>query len=143
MAHPHKISQRKLEILHSETEQKLAKDVKELTKESQTLAKEVNNLKNLEFIQVFKHPLKFMWFSFLKGLMVGFGSVLGATVLVALFLYILAKLSVLPGVGEYVNTFIKEIQESSQQENSETLIQKIDDATTSPENSPKIENPTP
>lgn len=84
-------------------ETQLAKEVKELSKE-------VRKLKELEFIKVFNHPIKFMFFSFLKGLMVGFGSVLGASVLVALFVYVLAQISLVPILGDFVEDIISQVQ---------------------------------
>lgn len=83
-----------------------------LISEVKTLSKQVANLKDLEFIQVFKHPVKFMWFSFLKGLMVGFGSVLGASVLVALFIYIMGQISLIPVLGDFVQDIVKEVQQT-------------------------------
>lgn len=83
---------------------------KELAKEVHELSKEIEKLKNLEFVKVLKHPFKLMWLSFLKGLMVGFGSVLGASVLVALFVYIVAKISFVPVIGEFVESVMSEIQ---------------------------------
>ncbi len=82
---------------------------RELVKELKVLTKEVRNLQKMEFIKVFKHPFKYMWFTFLKGLMVGFGSVLGATVLVAIFIYLLAQISLVPIVGDFVNDVITQI----------------------------------
>lgn len=87
----------------NQIELQLAKEVRELTKE-------VNKLKDLEFIRVFKHPWKFMWFSFLKGLMVGFGTVLGASVLVGLFVYLLAQISFVPILGDFINDIMSQIQ---------------------------------
>jgi len=81
----------------------LAKEMKELTKELQ-------KLKDQEFLQVFKRPVKFLWFSFLKGLMVGFGSVLGASILVALFVYLVAQISLVPIVGDFVEDIMSQIQ---------------------------------
>ncbi|MBI2634923.1 hypothetical protein HYW82_04645 [Candidatus Peregrinibacteria bacterium] len=86
----------------TKTEQQLAAAVTDLTKE-------VGKLKDLEFIRVFKHPWKFMWFSFLKGLMVGFGGVLGASVLVAIFVYLLGQISVVPILGDVVQDVLTEI----------------------------------
>lgn len=93
-----------------ENSSKLVEEAKTLAKETKKLSKEVNKLKDLEFMKVFKHPLKFMWFSFLRGLMVGFGSVLGASVVVALFVYLLSKISFVPVVGDFVQDIIEEIQ---------------------------------
>ena len=82
----------------------------ELSKEVKELTKEITKLKDLEFIQVLKHPWRLMGLSLLKGIMVGFGSVLGATVLVALFVYILSQISLVPVVGDFVKDIIQEIQ---------------------------------
>lgn len=51
-----------------------------------------------------------MWFSFLKGLMIGFGSVLGASVLVGIFIYILAQIRLVPILGDLVQDVIDQIQ---------------------------------
>lgn len=89
----------------------LAKEMKELTKELQ-------KLKDQEFLQVFKKPFKFLWFSFLKGLMVGFGSVLGASILVALFVYLVAQISLVPIVGDFVEDIMSQIQISQPKSNN-------------------------
>lgn len=93
---PNKITATKLEL-------ELSKEVKELTKE-------ITNLKQLEFVKVLKHPWRLMGLSLLKGIMIGFGSVLGATVLVAFFVYILSQISLVPVVGDFVKDIIQEIQ---------------------------------
>ena len=97
-------------------EKQLAKEIKELTKE-------VKKLKNLDFLRVFKNPWKFMLFSFLKGLMVGFGSILGASVLVGSFIFLLAQISLVPVLGDFVEDIISQIQveERVTGENGETL----------------------
>lgn len=87
----------------TQTEIELSKQVKELTKE-------VSKLKDLEFIRVFHHPWKFMWFSFLKGLMVGFGSVLGATVVLSLFIFLLSQISLVPIIGDFVQEIINDVK---------------------------------
>lgn len=100
----------------STIEKELAHNTLQLTHKLNDLTKEVANLKNLEFMRVFKHPVKFMWFSFLKGLMVGFGSVLGASVLVALFVYILAQIKLVPFVGDFVEDIIDEVEQKQTEE---------------------------
>jgi hypothetical protein len=91
-------------------EVKLAKDIKAFSKEVKQLTKEVRKLKDLEYLKVFKHPWKFMGFSLLKGLMVGFGSVLGASLLVALFIYILAQISFVPIIGDFVEDIMGHVE---------------------------------
>lgn len=84
-------------------ETELAKGIKELTKE-------IQKLKDSEFLQVFKNPWKFIFFSFLKGLMIGFGSILGASVLVGIFVYILGQISFVPVIGDFIKDIVLQIQ---------------------------------
>lgn len=93
----------------------------QLIREVTSLTQEVQKLKDMELIQIFKHPLKFLWFSFLKGVMVGFGSVLGASLVVGIFLYLLAQISLVPVIGDFVQKVINQIQPGTEeQQNSET-----------------------
>ncbi len=98
---------------------KKLKAEKELAKEIKTLTKEVKKLKDLEFLRVFKHPWKFLWFSFLKGLMVGFGSILGASVLVGFFVYLLAQISFIPILGDFIEDIILQVQFENKPSNPE------------------------
>ena len=94
----------------NQIQSELVKEVRGLSKDARELTKEVNKLKDLEFIRVFKHPWKFIWFSFLKGLMIGFGTVLGASVLVGLFVYLLSKISFVPVLGDFIQDIMQQIQ---------------------------------
>ncbi len=81
-----------------------------LAREIKELATEISRLKKMDFMQVFNHPIKFLFYSFLKGLMIGFGSVLGASVLVGIFIYILAQIRLVPILGDFVQEVINQIQ---------------------------------
>lgn len=81
-----------------------------LTREVRELTKEIARLKDMDFMQVFNRPIKFFFYSFMKGLMVGLGSVLGASVLVALLIYLLTKISFVPIVGDFVKDIVQQIQ---------------------------------
>jgi hypothetical protein len=94
-----------------------------LAKEVKDLAQEIGRLKKMDFMQVFNHPVKFLWYSFLKGLMVGLGSVLGASVLVAIVIYLLAQVRLVPILGDLVQDVINQIQ-SEQPINSPKNITK-------------------
>jgi len=96
-------------------EAKLAKEIKELSKE-------VRKLKNLDFLRVLKNPWKFMLFSFLKGLMVGFGSILGASVLVGGFVFLIAQVSFVPVLGDFVEDIIAQIQIEKVQDGDQPSI---------------------
>lgn len=82
----------------------------ELTKEVNQLAKQVQKLQNTELIKIYKHPGKLIWYSFLKGIMVGLGSVVGATVVVAILIYLLSKISFVPVIGDFVNEIVGQLE---------------------------------
>lgn len=99
---------------------------KELVNEVKKLTKQVENLRNTELIRVYKRPGKFLLFSFLKGLMVGFGSVLGASLLVGMFVYLVSQIQLVPFFGDFVTDILKEIdtnqvliEEKAPEENQE------------------------
>ena len=95
-------SERKLEI--------------ELAKEIHLLSKEIKKIKHMEVIKIFRHPWKFLGLSMVKGIMVGFGSVLGATVFLSIFIYLLAQISVVPVVGDFVESVMNEIGGPAQEQ---------------------------
>lgn len=83
---------------------------KELAKEMKDLAKEMRRLKKLDFMRVFAKPWKFMLFALVKGLMVGLGTVLGATILVAVVIYILSKMGEVPLIGDFVESIVEQVE---------------------------------
>ena len=91
-----------------------AKAELEIAAAAAELSKEVKKLKSLEFIQVFKHPFKFLWFSFLKGVMIGLGTVFGLTVVLSLLIFLLSKIEFVPIIGEFVSDVIQQIQDYQQ-----------------------------
>ena len=88
----------------------------ELAKEIKALSREIKKIKSMEVIKIFARPWKFLWLALLKGIMVGFGSVLGATVFLSIFVYILSQISLVPFVGGFVTDVIQEIAPQSQVE---------------------------
>lgn len=81
----------------------------ELAKEINLLSKEIARMKDMEVIQIFKNKWKFLGLSLLKGIMIGFGSVLGATLFIYIFISLLAQLSVVPVIGDFVQNIIDEV----------------------------------
>ncbi len=103
-----------------ELQHKLAQETNELAKELKKLAKEVHRLKELEFIQILKHPWKLMGYSFLKGAMVGFGSIVGAGILIAVFFYLVSQISLVPVIGEFVQEVVGQLDLPENVDNSAT-----------------------
>ncbi|MBF0583322.1 MAG: hypothetical protein HQL80_03695 [Magnetococcales bacterium] len=51
-----------------------------------------------------------LFFAILKGLATGFGTVLGATLLVSWFLYLLSHVEFVPIIGDWVRMIIQQVQ---------------------------------
>lgn len=117
-----------------------AKTQLELTKELRKLTKEVKKLKELEFVRVLKHPVKFLVLAFLKGIMVGFGSVLGASVVVGIFVYIMAQISFVPILGDFVEEMIGYVnvsQSSEDDSSAPSIFDQIEETKSEIENGHK------
>jgi len=100
----------------------------ELAKEIRILSKEIARMKDMEVIQIFKNKWKFLGLSLVKGIAVGFGSVLGATLFIYIFVYLLAQLSVIPVIGDWVKDVISEVNHTQEVANPKDLfLEKYDE----------------
>lgn len=86
--------------LHAETA--LTQEVKELTKQ-------VQRLRDTELLEIYKKPGRFMLYALVKGLMIGFGSVVGASLLVGIFVYLISQVQLVPVLGDFVQEVLQEI----------------------------------
>lgn len=91
---------------------------KELIKDLKNLTKAVKQLEKLELVELYKKPFKLMGFALLKGMMIGLGSVLGATVLVGVLIYLLSHIQFVPIVGNFVGDVVEQVTEQIQQTQS-------------------------
>ena len=66
----------------------------------------------IEYLEYAKNPKKVILMNFLSGIARGFGAVIGATVVVALFLYFLSFLISLniPLIGKYIAYLVKIVE---------------------------------
>lgn len=78
------------------------KSEKQLIKELTKLGKILERIENLRPFDMLAHVGRYMAYSFLKGVMVGAGSVLGAAIFLTLFVYILKHIQFAPLVGDFV-----------------------------------------
>lgn len=53
---------------------------------------------------------RFIWFSLLKGMAVGLGSVLGATVVLSALVFLLSQIEVIPIIGEWVSSILEVVK---------------------------------
>ena len=64
------------------------------------------------FFQINGSLLKIVWFSLLRGLAFGLGTVLGATILVYVLVLLLSQIEFIPIIGEWAARIIEQIQKT-------------------------------
>ena len=81
------------------------------------LAEEVRWLRNLleklrlqQYVQVLLNTRRIAWMSFLRGVLSGLGAAVGATLVLALLIYLLSRLEVIPHIGRFVSEIVKIVQ---------------------------------
>ena len=65
------------------------------------LGKAVQRIISHDYMDLALNRSRLLWTSFLKGIAVGLGGVLGATIVVALLLWILSLFGELPWIGDF------------------------------------------
>jgi ABC-type maltose transport system permease subunit len=83
----------------------------ELTAEIAALRAEVHKLTSHRFMRIQNSFWKLLFYQLTNGLMVGLGTVLGATILVSFVAYSLSQIELVPIIGEYATKIIQQIKE--------------------------------
>ena len=73
----------------------------DLTREVCALRKELRVLNSHRFVRIHNNLPRLLAFNFARGLAVGLGTVLGATVLLSLVVWSLSQIEFLPIIGEW------------------------------------------
>ncbi len=76
------------------------------------LRQELEQLNSHKFIQVHNSLPRLMWYQFLRGLAMGLGTVVGATVLVSILLLLLANIDFIPIIGDWAARIAEQIRSS-------------------------------
>lgn len=87
---------------HLAAETKLAKEISQL-------ALTIKQIEKLQPFAALRNRKQFFMYSFLHGLLVGFGSVLGASLLVGLFIFLLKQIEFAPWIGDFVQKILENI----------------------------------
>lgn len=87
-------------------------EIAKLSRQIAGLRAELAKLNNHRFMRIQNSPWRLMTQRLMMGLMVGLGSVLGATFLVSVLVYILTQIDFLPFIGEWAKTIVTDIQAS-------------------------------
>lgn len=79
-----------------------------------SLRAEVHRLNRHRFIRMHNSTTRLLWFNFLRGLAFGLGSVLGATVLVSVLIYLLRGIDFIPIIGDWATEILTVISDQTQ-----------------------------
>ncbi len=83
---------------------------KSLTDSISALQAELTTLNQHRFFRVHNSYWRMIGYQFVRGLAMGLGTVVGATVLVSLMVYFLSQIELVPIVGEWAKQIAEEIR---------------------------------
>ncbi|MBV6635522.1 MAG: hypothetical protein KI788_06430 [Mameliella sp.] len=81
-----------------------------LRNEVARLADEVTRLNQHRFVRIHNNLARLMVFQFLRGMMLGLGTALGATALVSAVVLLLSQIEFIPILGDLATALIEEIK---------------------------------
>lgn len=79
-----------------------------------TLRSEIARLNSHRFIRIHNSTWRLVWFQFLRGLAFGFGSVVGASIVVSIVAFVLNQIDFVPIVGEWAKQLATDIMSQTQ-----------------------------
>lgn len=83
----------------------------DLVAEVAALRAEVHRLTTHRFMRIQNSFWKLLLYQLTNGLMIGLGTVLGASILVSVFAYFLSQIELLPIIGEWATQVIQQIEQ--------------------------------
>ena len=83
---------------------------KKLHIQTKHINEQLVQLNNHKLVHTYNSLPRFIWFSLLKGIAVGLGSVLGATVVLSFVVYILSQMEFIPIIGEWVSAILEVVR---------------------------------
>ena len=78
-------------------------------KDLASLKAEVHKMNSHRFIRMHNSLTRLIWFNFMRGLAFGLGSVIGATVLVSMLVYLLRGVDFIPIIGDWAKEVLSVI----------------------------------
>ncbi|MGB8621471.1 MAG: DUF5665 domain-containing protein [Paracoccaceae bacterium] len=82
----------------------------DLLAELAALRRELGRLNNHRFLKINSSIWRMMWFNLLRGVALGLGTVIGATIVVSIAAYFLAQIDFIPIIGTWASEIAKAIQ---------------------------------
>lgn len=86
----------------------------DLTEEVRALRAELHTLNRHRFVRIHNSFPRLLAFNFARGLAAGLGTVLGATVLLSLFVWALSQIEFLPIIGEWASQVAEQMRSAQE-----------------------------
>ncbi|MEO0751503.1 MAG: DUF5665 domain-containing protein [Pseudomonadota bacterium] len=83
-----------------------------LAQEVRALREELTRLNGHGFVRVYNSVPRFLAYNFAKGLVVGLGTVLGATMLLSVVAWSISQIEFLPIVGEWAAEIARQMEDA-------------------------------
>ena len=87
-------------------------DSAQLTQAVETLQAELNRLNSSTYMRAHRTLAGMLGYSLLRGLALGLGTVIGATILVSVAAYFLTQIDFIPIIGDWAKAIAQEIEQS-------------------------------
>lgn len=78
--------------------------------EVRSLRRELERLNGHRFVRIHQSPVRLVLFQFFRGLAFGLGTVVGATILVSVLVYLLSQVEIVPILGDWATAIIQQIE---------------------------------
>jgi hypothetical protein len=85
-----------------------------LSEELRALRAELQTLNRHRFVRIHNNMPRLLAFNFARGLAVGLGTVLGATVLLSLIVWALSQIEFLPIIGEWASQIAEQMRSAQE-----------------------------
>jgi len=96
------------------TKQKKSDEVEVLSKQVETLGKKIDNISNMPLVKIYTSFWRWFFYNLNAGIARGLGTVLGATFFLALVLYFISRIALVPIIGDFVTNIIDYVNQYSQ-----------------------------
>ena len=90
----------------------MEEEEKTLSESVANLAKIIKELQSKKYLQIVDNPKKFLFYNFISGIASGLGTVVGVSIVFAIIIWFLTKLTVVPHLGNWIIDLLNYVQNS-------------------------------
>ncbi len=91
----------------------MSSDTENLKQEIRELRDELGRIRSHKYFKAHTRWWRMTYFYFLRGIAMGLGTVIGATVILSVMLWVLSQVEFLPIVGEWATEIVRMVEEGN------------------------------